>query len=62
MQAMAVMTLRDVFAAKAMLGLICEPVEGITAPLFMEMKAKTVNAIAAASYEIADAMLKARTQ
>ena len=62
MQAVAVMTLRDVFAAKAMLGFIAEPLEGVQEACFLNLSERTCNAIAKSSYAMADAMLKARQQ
>jgi hypothetical protein len=56
----ASMTLRDYFAAKAMLGLITEPVEGIGEAMFVNPTDNVCRAIASAAYAIADAMLKAR--
>lgn len=54
------MTLRDYFAAKAMQGFICEPVEGVTEAMFVDLTDTKCNAVANASYAMADAMLKAR--
>lgn len=47
------MTLRDYFAAKAMQGIITDPKEGL--PF-------TNDQLAQWSYQVADAMLKARTE
>ena len=54
------MTLRDYFAAKAMLGFIAEPVEGIKEPLYFNLSTRTCADMASASYALADAMLLAR--
>jgi hypothetical protein len=56
------MTLRDYFAAKAMLGFIMEPVEGTKDRdrMLYNMTERNCADIADASYMMADAMLKAR--
>jgi hypothetical protein len=54
------MTLRDYFAAKAMAAFISEPVQGVEQPLFHDLGNGTSIDIAVSSYEMADAMLKAR--
>ena len=56
------MTLRDYFAAKAMLGFIAEPVDGVGEALFYELSDKTCVAIADAAYAMADAMMAARVR
>jgi hypothetical protein len=59
-QAMAVLTLRDYFAAKALLGFMCEPIEGVKEALFMALSDNTCKAMARGAYKMADAMIKAR--
>ena len=54
------MGLRDYMAAKAMLGFICEPVEGTQEALVFYMDSVDADKIAEASYAMADAMLRAR--
>jgi hypothetical protein len=54
--------LRDYFAAKALLGFICEPVEGIQAAIYTDLSDKTCDAFAAAAYQMAEAMLKERVK
>jgi hypothetical protein len=54
------MTLRDYFAAKAMLAFISEPVENTRTPFFSYMDEKLAGEVANASYRLAVAMLKER--
>jgi hypothetical protein len=54
------MTLRDYFAAKALVGLIAEPVEGVQEAVAYELSDSTCEVFAQAAYKFADAMLKAR--
>lgn len=54
------MTMRDYFAAKAMHGFICEPVDGVQEAMFYQLSDKTCDAVAGAAYLMADAMLRAR--
>lgn len=56
------MELRDYFAAKAMLGFLCEPVDGVQEALFYEISTKTCEVLARASYALADAMLQERAK
>jgi hypothetical protein len=53
------MTLRDYFAAKAMQSLVTEPHDDIQ-DFKLEFEGQTIDLISVVSYEIADAMLKAR--
>ena len=54
------MTLRDYFAANALLGLIAEPIEGVQQCVAFELSDHTTQMFADAAYKFADAMLKAR--
>ena len=53
-------TLRDYFAANALLGLIAEPIEGVQQCVAFELSDNTTQMFADAAYKFADAMLKAR--
>ncbi len=54
------MTLRDYFAAKALVGLIAEPVEGCGEAMVHNVGDAACALFAKAAYAMADAMLKAR--
>jgi hypothetical protein len=59
-QVAAGMSLRDYFAAKALRGVMQMVADGKHEPSVEELHLKQVDFIAKSSYELADAMLKAR--